>query len=533
MVGALKINVAPTGNPPIYLTIPRGAIELNELNDVTLDSLTDDELLFSSSGIFINRTKAEADIAAASITLTAGTGLDGGGDLTANRTFELNAASIASLLLADSAAQSGNNISIFNNDAGYITATLTTEEVQDIAGAMTTGNTETLITVTYQDGDGTIDYVVDNNLANYDNSSSGFITATLTDEEVQDIAGAMVTGNTETGITVTYQDGDGTIDYVVNGLTVTEFASAAISQWTNDSNYAADQNLWATISSDSGSTVASTTTDTLTIAGGDDIETSISGDTLTISRSGTFADIPAATFYDNTGGVTHDTTHVNVLNLDTTLTNNATGVYSLAADVVTIGEAADYLITYEASADMAVGTRSGFELKLQKNSVDVDGSLCYGYARLTTEAVATASGSVVVSAAVSDTFRLSLAGLSLSVDTIADGSRLTFVQLKGARGRDGFTGIIEEPDDKDYNLVLRAPYAGEISKVTTQSSSGTCTLTIEINGTPLGGTANSVSTTETDQDHTTANTFVEGDTITWAVSSNSNCDDLAYTLKVI
>lgn len=33
-----------------------------------------------------------------------------------------------------------------------------------------------------------------------------------TDEEVQDLVGAMVTGNTETGITVTYEDGDGTLD---------------------------------------------------------------------------------------------------------------------------------------------------------------------------------------------------------------------------------------------------------------------------------------------------------------------------------
>jgi hypothetical protein len=37
----------------------------------------------------------------------------------------------------------------------------TTEEVQDTFGSMVTGNTETRITVTYQDDDGTIDFVVD------------------------------------------------------------------------------------------------------------------------------------------------------------------------------------------------------------------------------------------------------------------------------------------------------------------------------------------------------------------------------------
>ena len=39
--------------------------------------------------------------------------------------------------------------------------------------------------------------------------------AALTSEEVQDIAGAMFSSNTETGIAATYQDGDGTIDLVI------------------------------------------------------------------------------------------------------------------------------------------------------------------------------------------------------------------------------------------------------------------------------------------------------------------------------
>ncbi len=40
---------------------------------------------------------------------------------------------------------------------------------------------------------------------------------TVQPERIQDIVGAMLTGNTETDITVTYQDGDGTIDFVVTG----------------------------------------------------------------------------------------------------------------------------------------------------------------------------------------------------------------------------------------------------------------------------------------------------------------------------
>ena len=37
----------------------------------------------------------------------------------------------------------------------------------------------------------------------------------LTEEQVEDFVGGMLTGNTETGITVTYEDSDGTIDFVV------------------------------------------------------------------------------------------------------------------------------------------------------------------------------------------------------------------------------------------------------------------------------------------------------------------------------
>ena len=79
----------------------------------------------------------------------------------------------------------------------------TDEEIQDIVGAMFSGNTETNITATYQDSDGTIDLVSDN--------------TQLSTEEVQDIVGAMFSGNTETNIVATYQDSDGTIDLEVAG----------------------------------------------------------------------------------------------------------------------------------------------------------------------------------------------------------------------------------------------------------------------------------------------------------------------------
>lgn len=47
----------------------------------------------------------------------------------------------------------------------------------------------------------------------------------LTQEQVEDFVGGMLTGNTETGITVTYQDADGTIDFEIDLLDEDDFAS--------------------------------------------------------------------------------------------------------------------------------------------------------------------------------------------------------------------------------------------------------------------------------------------------------------------
>ena len=176
-----------------------------------------------------------------------------------------------------------------------IEATLTTEQVQDIVGAMFTGNTETRISVSYEDSDGTIDLVVDDmtahpsiSAASSSNNSgrtyiqditldsnghvTGIATATetvtdtnLTTEEVQDIVGAMFTSNTETRIAVEYQDGDGTIDLVVDDMT-------------------ADTNTFRTVTA-GGNTLGAT--ETLAFTEGSNITISESGGAVTIAATDT------------------------------------------------------------------------------------------------------------------------------------------------------------------------------------------------------------------------------------------------------
>jgi len=53
-------------------------------------------------------------------------------------------------------------------------------------------------------------------------SSTGVISYTgISTEEIQDVVGAMVSSNSESGISVTYQDADGTLDFNVNDPTIT------------------------------------------------------------------------------------------------------------------------------------------------------------------------------------------------------------------------------------------------------------------------------------------------------------------------
>ena len=114
------------------------------------------------------------------------------------------------------------------------------EVIQDTVGAMVSSNTESGITVAYEDSDGTLDFTV--GTLNQDTTGNA-ATATALEtartihgvsfdgtanidltEVVQDTVGAMFSSNTETGITATYQDSDGTIDLTVSGAAVTSIA---------------------------------------------------------------------------------------------------------------------------------------------------------------------------------------------------------------------------------------------------------------------------------------------------------------------
>lgn len=125
------------------------------------------------------------------------------------------------------------------------------------------------------------------------------------------------------------------------------------------------------------------------------------------------------------------------------------------------------------------------------------------------------------------------AGVEYDIFIVRDdeGVKFSFIPTATSVVSDFISGIIEVPVDQSYKLVVKVPYAGQITETTTISTAGTCTATFKINTTALGGTANSVSSSEQSQAHSTSNTFAAGDDIVLTVSANSSCANMSFTIK--
>jgi len=81
-------------------------------------------------------------------------------------------------------------------------------------------------------------------------------------------------------------------------------------------------------------------------------------------------------------------------------------------------------------------------------------------------------------------------------------------------------------------VILEAKVARIINEITTQCDAGSATLTGRINGTALGGGANSVSTTKQTKTHGAANVMAAGDRLTLDLSATtSDCLNLSWIIK--
>ena len=158
---------------------------------VTAAKLADDAVVTAN---IVDSNVTTAKIADDAVTLAKMAGLSRGKIIVGDSSGNPSALALGS---SGQVLKSDGSDLVFAADSG-----LSTEEVQDIVGAMFSSNTETNITATYQDSDGTIDLVV------ADSTST---------EDVQDIVGGqLVTNGSHTNLTAAYDDaGDGAVDLTV------------------------------------------------------------------------------------------------------------------------------------------------------------------------------------------------------------------------------------------------------------------------------------------------------------------------------
>lgn len=145
-----------------------------------------------------------------------------------------------------------SSIDFTYNDAGNsMTVAVIDEYIQDVIGAMVAGNTETNIAVTYDDATAKLNFVVSTDTEavqdvigallvdstsidfTYDDAGNA-MSVVVIDEYIQDTIGAMVSGNTETNIAVTYDDTTGKLNFVVS--TDTEAVQDIIGAFLVDSS---------------------------------------------------------------------------------------------------------------------------------------------------------------------------------------------------------------------------------------------------------------------------------------------------------
>jgi hypothetical protein len=168
------------------------------------------KLITASSGL----GGSNAGVSAATL-LTLGTGSGTAIKIDANQRIGVGTTAHATHKVDVSGNLNATTLSYAGTDLETLYSSV--EEIQDIVGAMVTSNTESGgIAVTYEDGDGTLDFVISDDGHNHTTGQVDDLA-----EFVQDTVGAMVSSNTESGIAVTYDDGDGTLDFDVNDPTIT------------------------------------------------------------------------------------------------------------------------------------------------------------------------------------------------------------------------------------------------------------------------------------------------------------------------
>ena len=214
-------------------------------------------------------------------------------------------------------ADGSNGQILTTNGSGQLawtTSTVTPETVQDIVGDMVTGNTETGIAVTYDDTNGKLDFAVNNPVITISGDVDG--SATMTNLGNTTIAVTLDNVNSNVG---TFGSSSAVPVVTVNakGL-VTSVSTAGIS-------------TSFTIAADSGTPDVFNNGETLSIVGGEGIDTAVSSSTNTITIS---AENASDT---NKGVATFNAANFTVTSGDVVIKDAGVSNAKLANSSVTIG----------------------------------------------------------------------------------------------------------------------------------------------------------------------------------------------------
>jgi hypothetical protein len=159
------------------------------------------------------------------------------------------------------------------------------EYVADTIGAMVSSNTESGISVTYQDGDNTLDFDVNDFTITLGGDLSGSVTIT-------DLANATLTASIAADSVALGTDTTG--NYVASvtsgsGITVTSSAAEGGAVTVTNDDKGSSQNIFKNIAITGGNTIAAETNDdtvTLTASTGISLAATTSDDTITITNTG-------------------------------------------------------------------------------------------------------------------------------------------------------------------------------------------------------------------------------------------------------